>query len=93
MDILPRVVAADLLVPRLTEAGDAVAIWSDDDIALLSHEAHIPAVGEELTDGALWTTLAEEQRRVLLRLVEVRWEDDPDKHVAPVGRLDPALLY
>ena len=93
LDILPRVVAADLLVPCLTEAGDAVSIGSDDDIALLSHEAHIPAVREELTDGALWATLAKEQRRVLLRLVEVRWEDDPDEHVAPVGRLDPALLY
>ena len=93
LDILPRVVTADLLVPCLTEAGDAMAIGSDDDIALLSHEAHIPAVGEELTDGALWATLTEEQRRVLLRLVEVRWEDDPDKHIAPIGRLDPAPLY
>ena len=70
-----------------------MAIGSDDDIALLSHETHIPAVGEELTNGALWATLTEEQRRILLRLVEVRWEDDPDEHVAPIGRLDPALLY
>ena len=71
LDVLPRVVTADLLVPRLAKARDTVAVRSDDHIALLCHQTHIPAIGEELADGALWSTLAEEQCGVLLRLVEV----------------------
>ena len=69
-----------------------MTVGGDDDIALLSHQTHVPAVGEELADGALRSALTEEQCGVLLGLVEVRWEDDPDEHIATVSGLDPALL-
>ena len=37
LDVLPRVVATDLLVPRLAEAGDTMAVRRNDDVALLCH--------------------------------------------------------
>ncbi len=92
-DVLPRVVARDLVEPLLAERGQAAAVGRHDDVALRGHQLEVPAVAPRLRDDALRAALAVEQRGVLLRRVEVGGQDDPYEHLLAVGGRHPALLH
>ena len=92
-DVLTRVIARDLIEPLLTKRGQTAAVGGYDYITLGGHELEIPAIAPRLRYDALRTTLAVEQRRVLLRRVKVGRQDHPYEHLLAIGRLNPAFLY
>src|SRR5689334_4870216 len=55
---LPAPVAADFIIPLLSERRKAAAVRSYDDISVSSHQLEVPSVGKKLADGALRAALA-----------------------------------
>ena len=87
------VVGGNLFEPFLTESWQAAAVRTNHDIAVGSHDLHVPAIAPELADRALRTTLAEEQGRVLLVSIEARRKYNPREDVLAIHRLASAWLH
>ena len=87
---LSAVVTADLLIPRLAEARQTAAVWSDDDIIAGTHHHEVPPEGPGLAHRTLRTALAIEDGRVFLVRIEMRRVDDPGQHILAVRRLLPS---
>ena len=86
-------VAADLLTPLRAEARQTATVRSNDHISLRGHDHEVPTIAPELTDRTLRTTLAEEQGRIFLILIEVWRQDHPVEHLLAIGCLHPFLAY
>ncbi len=82
------VVARNLFAPGLAEGGRAVAVREDDDIALMGHQAVVPAVGPALRQGALRTAQADLDGGIFLGRIELWRIKDPGEHLAAVGGRD-----
>ena len=57
------------------------------------HYLEIPTIAPELRDRTLWSTLAEEQRRILLVRVEVWRSYHPLLQFLAIGCLHPTVVY
>ena len=92
LHVLADVVAGNLLAPLLPEGGGAAAVRQDDDIALRSHQAIVPAGRPALRDGALRAAEADQHGGIFFGRIELRRIDHPGQHLLVIGGADPALL-
>ena len=90
--ILPAVITANLLIPRLAEAWYAVTVRENNDIPLLSHKARAPAIGPELADGILRPALTIKYRGILLIRIEISRVEYPCEHLFAVSSGHHALF-
>ena len=87
---LATVISADSFVPFHSETRKSAAVRCYNDIAVGSHNLHVPAITPELAYRALWTAFAEEQCRIFLIRIELGRIDDPCQHFFTICRFHPA---
>ena len=86
-------VARDFFIPFRSEARQTAAIGSNDDVVVSSHYLEIPTVAPKLTHGTLRSALTEEQCRIFLRGIEMRWQNDPNEFLLAIDGRHPTLLH